>query len=405
MAGASEITLVGVSHARTPLAQRERCAVAAAALSARCRELREETGARECCVISTCNRTEILLAGAPAGAGGRLQRLAFEGIDGVHEYTGLEALFHLYRVAAGLESQVLGETQILAQLREAATAARAAGTLGESLGAAIEGADKAGRRVRAETAIGEGTLSVARAAIQLALKVTGALSGRQAMVIGCGATGRLAARCLEEVGARNILCANRTRSSAEELAEEMGGSAHTLEELPDLLARADVALVAVEAPEPVVQAAHFVNFQRRQHPLVLLDISVPRGVDPALRQQRDLFLADMDDLESIVRGHRRGRRKAAEDAALILVAEVGKFEQRQALAVLKPRVVALVRRFEEIRAEALRAEAGRGDATRFSELLTQRLLDEALQALRGGLREEGAGEDLLARYKSHIGES
>ncbi len=405
MAGASEIMLVGVSHAGTALAQRERCAVAATALSARCHELRAHTGARECCVISTCNRTEILLAGAPAGAPVLLREKMFDGIEGVHEYTGMEALFHLYRVSAGLESQVLGETQILAQLREAAASARTAGTLGEALAAALEGADKAGRRVRAETAIGEGTLSVARAAIQLALKVTGELSGRQAMVIGCGATGRLAARCLEEAGARKILCVNRTRSSAEELASEMCGTAHTLEELPGLLARADVVVVAVEAPEPVLRAAHFEHFPRRQHPLVLLDISVPRGVDPALREQRDLFLADMDDLETIVRGHRRGRRKAAEDAALILVAEVGKFEQRQALAVLKPRVVALVRRFEEVRAETLSTEAGRGDSARFSEMLTQRLLDEALQALRGGVREEGPGEDLLARYKSHIGES
>lgn len=405
MAAASDILLIGVSHAGTPLAQRERCAVAAADLGGRCRELKERTGARECCVISTCNRTEVLLAGGTEATVSVLRSEVFAGIDGVHEYTGLEALFHLYRVAAGLESQVLGETQILAQLRESTAAARSAGTLGDTLGAALEGADKAGRRVRAETAIGEGTLSIARAAIQLAQKVVGSFDAKQALVIGCGSTGRLAAQCLTDAGARGILCANRSRGPADELAAEIGGSAHSLEELPSLLARADVTLVAVDAPEPVVSVGHFRDFPRRQHPLVLLDISVPRGVDPAIRRQNDVFLADMDDLQSVVRSSRRGRRKAAEDAALILVAEVDKFVQRQALHTLKPRVVEMVRCFEEIRADTLRTEAGRVDAARFSELLTQRLLDEALQALRGGVKTQGTGDELLARYKSHVGES
>lgn len=188
--------------------------------------------------------------------------------------------------------------------------------------------------------------------------------------------------------------------------QELGGTAHTLEELPELLATADSAIVAVEAPQSVVRAEHFtrVMLARRQRPMVLVDISVPRGIEAALRNESDLYVADMEDLDVIVAAHRAGRAQAADAAALILVAEVQKFYGLRAVQGLKPQVLGMVERFESVRSELVASQGGKLSLERFSEVLTQRLQDEALRVLKSGAREGVATDSLLLRYKNHSNE-
>ena len=406
MAASDQLLLVGISHRATPLEARERCAVPTMQLGTRAKALLENTGATECVLLSTCNRTEVLLATDDPRAADSVAAQLFSGVAGVYTFSGIEALFHIFSVAAGLESQVIGESQVLAQLREALQHARDAGSCGALLGGVLDHALAAGRRVRAETNIGDGTLSVARAAVDLAAKISGDLRSARVLVIGCGETGLLVGRCLKERQAGALRFVNRTLTGAQSAARELGGTAHGLEELAVLLADCDVAIVAVEASQPVVRAEHFAGAKlgRRQRPMVLVDISVPRGIEAALRDATDLFVANMDDLESIVATHRVGRAQAADAAALILVAEVEKFHGLRAVQALKPQVLALLERFDGVRRELLASQGSRVSLERFSELLTQRLQEEALRVLKTGARDGAAEDSLLARYKNHAQE-
>ncbi len=406
MAASDQLLLVGISHRATPLEARERCAVPTMQLGTRAKALLENTGATECVLLSTCNRTEVLLATDDPRAADSVAAQLFSGVAGVYTFSGIEALFHIFRVAAGLESQVIGESQVLAQLREALQHARDAGSCGALLGGVLDHALAAGRRVRAETNIGDGTLSVARAAVDLAAKISGDLRSARVLVIGCGETGLLVGRCLKERQAGALRFVNRTLTGAQSAAHELGGTAHRLEELAVLLADCDVAIVAVEAPQPVVRAEHFADAKlgRRQRPMVLVDVSVPRGIEAALRDASDLFVANMDDLESIVATHRTERSQSADAAALILVAEVEKFHGLRAVQALKPQVLALLERFDGVRRELLTSQGSRVSLERFSELLTQRLQEEALRVLKSGARDGAAEDSLLARYKNHAQE-
>lgn len=256
MAASDQLLLVGISHRATPLEARERCAVPTMQLGTRAKALLENTGATECVLLSTCNRTEVLLATDDPRAADSVAAQLFSGVAGVYTFSGIEALFHIFRVAAGLESQVIGESQVLAQLREALQHARDAGSCGALLGGVLDHALAAGRRVRAETNIGDGTLSVARAAVDLAAKISGDLRSARVLVVGCGETGLLVGRCLKERQAGALRFVNRTLTGAQSAAHELGGTAHRLEELAVLLADCDVAIVAVEASQPVLSLIH-----------------------------------------------------------------------------------------------------------------------------------------------------
>ena len=284
------LSLVGISHHVAPVELRERVALPVEEAAALAREL----GDAVC--LSTCNRTEIYLAeGAEEPAVAALERLAVEPLERVvYRLHDVAAATHLFRVAAGLDSLVPGEGEILGQVREAYEAARP----GPLLDRVFRQALQVGKRVRTDTAIGESPASVSSAAAALAQQVFGELDGRRVLCVGAGRMGELAAANLASRGATIAYVANRSPDAARELAGRFGGAALALEELPSRLGEVDVVLASTSAPDVVVRAADVPA--RRRSPLFFIDIAVPRDVDPSVAEIEQVFLYNVDDLQGIV---------------------------------------------------------------------------------------------------------
>lgn len=388
------LTLVGLSHRTAPVAVRERFVISAEELPAHLRALRSSEGAVEAFVLSTCNRTEVLLVGAEGLDLGPLVRAQlFRDIpdEQVYAFTGIRALIHFFRVAAGLDSLVLGESEILGQIKRGMEIAQREQTLGPTLQALLQQALHAGKRVRTETPVGEGTLSVARVGVEMGARVFGSFAACNALVIGAGETGLLVARHLKERNIRSLAFANRTAERAEDAARELGGRAVPLERLSDATGTADLLVACVEAGEFAVTPAHFDRraLRRRDRPMLVIDLSIPRAVDPRVAELANVLLYDLDDLAKVVHENERVRTLAVEGTAEILVAELHKFLAGRAYAALSPAITAMRRRFEEVREQALDAVAGSRDDERSVALaneLTKRLLDVALTEVKEGVR-------------------
>ena len=298
---------VGLSHKQAPIAIREQLAVAGDALPARLARLKALAGVQEIVLLSTCNRLEIFAAvESQAIADDLLRDLGELAAPHAISRVGEEALLHVFRVAASLDSMVVGEAQILGQLKEAAAQAQAQGASGPHLGRAIARALGAAKRVRTETEIARGAVSVSSIAVQLARKVLGNLEGRVALLLGAGEMAQLAARELKAQGARELLVANRSPARAEELAREVGGVPVSLAELPALLERADVALCSTGAQEPVVTRELMARAlkARRYRPIFLIDLALPRNVEPRVNELENVYVYDMDDLERLASENR-----------------------------------------------------------------------------------------------------
>lgn len=399
-----ELLLLGVSHKTAAVEIRERCAVRKDGVVPTLKQLKDEHGLTECWLLSTCNRTEIVAVGDGTTQIVERLRATLFGMqipdDAVYAHRGVEAVFHMFRVAGGLDSQVLGESQILAQIKDAAAAAKEAGTLGPIVHSLIEHALTAGKRVRSETKVGEGTLSVAKAAVELAQKVLGSFARAKCLIVGAGETGLLVARHLRDGGCRDLVFTNRTFARAEAAAAEFGGTARPLESLGEYLSDMDLTIVSVDGSEPIVRTEHVDPARLRKHdrPPVLIDISIPRAIDPVLRSVDDLLVHDLDDLESIVSRHRREREAEVERAGHILVEETHKWFGLRTYAALKPVITGLVERFEGIRRDFLTQQGKSGpEWEHFSEKLMRRLLDEALGSLKEGARKT-LSEDILERH-------
>ncbi|HZX97420.1 MAG TPA: glutamyl-tRNA reductase [Myxococcales bacterium] len=291
---------VGLSHKHAPIAVREQLAVPAEQLGHRLQELRALAGVKEAMLVSTCNRLEIF-----AVADGRQpseEILASLGaVAAPHAVCrfDVDALRHLFRVAASLDSMVVGEAQILGQVKEAAAQAQQAGAMGPELSRALARATAAARRVRTETEIARGAVSVSSVAVQLAHKLLGNLAKKSVLLLGAGEMAQLAARELRSAGARELLVANRSSQRAEELAREVGGVPVSLEELPALLERADVAICSTGASRFVVtrEAMSRALRARRYRPIFLVDLTLPRNVEPSANQLENVYVYDLDDLE------------------------------------------------------------------------------------------------------------
>lgn len=411
MESLQELFLLGLSHRTAPIEVRERCALGRAAIPARLSALRGGT-VEECWLLSTCNRTEVLaVAKEPEGEARRLRQELFGAAvpeSSLYLHRGVEAVFHVFRVAGGLDSQVLGESQILAQLKDASAAAREAGSLGPLLQSLLDHALGAGKRVRSDTRVGEGTLSVAKAAVDLARRVFGGFASVRALILGAGETGLLAARHLRDEGCRSLAFANRTRERAEEAARSLGGEARPIESLATWLADMDLTIVSVDGTEPLVRGAHLDPGRLRRHdrPPVMIDLSVPRAVDPDLKSHPNLLVHDLDDLESIVARHRHEREAEVELAGRILVEETHKWVTVRTYAAFKPAITGLVDRFEAIRRDVLKAHGVPGaDLEEFSAKLMRRFLDEALGTLKEGARQALPEEQLGRRYRNWLEKS
>jgi glutamyl-tRNA reductase len=379
------LSLVGLSHHVAPVELRERVTLDLDAAS----ELARSLGDAVC--LSTCNRTELYLADADEEeALAALGRVAGEPLDGVayrlHEDA---AALHLFRVAAGLDSLVPGEGEILGQVRSAYEAVAP----GPLLDRVFRQALAVGKRVRTETAIGESPASVSSAAAALAAQVFGDLRGRRVLLIGSGRIGELAAGNLASRGAEIAFVANRTADGARELAQRFGGTALRLDELPAKLGEVDVVVSSTSAPEPVLLAADVPA--KRRAPLFFIDIAVPRDLDASIARLDGCFLYDIDDLEAVVAETLSGRRSEAERAEELVVEEAERFRSWRASLDVVPAIASLRARAEEIRAAELAKLNGRvsDDERRTLESVTAQILNKLLHLPTVRMKEAAVGAD------------
>jgi glutamyl-tRNA reductase len=336
-----KLELVGVSHHRTAVEVRERVAYDRDGAAELARRLAGHDG--EAVVLSTCNRTEVYAVAADAE-----RPFRDAGVEtAVYRLHGEGAALHLFRVAAGLDSMVPGEGEILGQVRNAFES----GAPGPLLDRVFRQALHVGKKVRTQTAIAESPASVSSAAAALAQQVFGDLAGRRILVVGAGKIGEQAARSLLVRGAEISVVANRTLDRAQELAAELGAEAVGIDRLTEELARADVVVASTSAPGYLLSAGDIPP--RRGRPLFLIDLAVPRDLDPAIHELEDCFLYDIDDLQAVVAETLAGRRQESDRAEELVAAEAERFRAWQASLDVVPAIQSLRARAEEIRAAEL----------------------------------------------------
>jgi len=357
--------VIGVNHRTAPIEVRERVDFAREGLEAALTGLAARNVVREMAVLSTCNRAEVHAVADSDDAIDKVARF-FGEYHGVapselqaHLYVhrGADAARHLFRVAAGLDSLVVGEPQILGQVKAAYTVASDQHYTGTVLNRLFHLAFAAGKRVRSETGLGEGAVSVSYAAISLAKKIFGDLSRLQVLILGSGEMGKLTAIHLHAQGVAGITIASRTRSTAERLAQQIGATACDWPELDAALIQADIVVTATGAPAVVLTRADLERAMksRRERPLFVIDIAVPRDVDPAAGTLDEVFLYNVDDLQGIVESNLEKRTTELSRADAIVSSEAAKFAAWLQSREIIPTVVALRDRFESIR----RAELNR----------------------------------------------
>jgi glutamyl-tRNA reductase len=386
---------LGLSHRCAPLAVRERLALSPDDADGLLRALRAGGAVDEAVALSTCNRTELYLVAADPAAAERavvraLARHAGMGAPALRRLLtargGRAVPEHLFAVAAGLESMVLGEAEILGQLRRAHELARGAGTCGPLLDRLVRDALAAGRRARAGSAIGRSGVSVSSAAAELAREALGPLADRRVLLVGAGKSSEATARVLRSHGVRVLCVVNRDRARAEALAGR-DGAVLGLDALDDQLAAADVVVTATASPRPLIGRAAVERAMARRagRPLVLVDLAVPRDVDPAVRAVPGVVLADLDDVERRAARNRACRAGKAVRARAILHAEVERFESWRAERSVAPAVAALHGRGDDVVRELLQRNAAHweslspADAERVASLaraVARRLLHE-----------------------------
>ncbi len=322
---------LGLNHQTAPVALREKLAIAPGALPDALRDLAAQPGVAEAALLSTCNRTEIYCHVEPGAERqpehwlAQFGQLRPDQLDAyLYRHRNEAAARHLFRVATGLDSMVLGEPQILGQVKEAWQAARSHGALKTPLDRLFQQSFAVAKRARTDTRIGAHPVSVAFAAVRLAQRAFTALDQATVLLIGAGDTIELAARHLADHKVKRLLVANRTLEHAQTLASRFGGIALPLDELERHLPDADIVLSATASREPVLRRDMVQRAlrQRRHRPMFLLDLAVPRDIEPSIAQLDDVFLYSVDDLEQVIDENRRSRREAAEQAEAIVALQV-----------------------------------------------------------------------------------
>ncbi|MGH3104373.1 MAG: glutamyl-tRNA reductase [Gaiellaceae bacterium] len=353
-----KLALAGISHHRTPVELRERAALGLEEAARLSRAL--AAGGAEAVCLSTCNRTELYVAHEDAAEAARRAQEALldpELAPALYRLRDEAAALHLLRVAAGLDSMVPGEGEILGQVRSAYEH----GSPGPLLDRLFRQALHAGKKVRAQTAIAESPASVSAAAAALAQQVFGELDGRRILIVGAGKVSELTARNLLSRGARIEFVANRTLDRAADLARRFGADALPLEQIGTELERADVVVSSTSAPDFVLRREQVEAAlpARRGRPLFLIDLAVPRDLDPAIHELDDCYLYDIDDLEAVVAESLAGRRREAERAEAIVAEQAERFRAWQASLDVVPAIASLRARAEEIRTAELARLEGR----------------------------------------------
>lgn len=351
---------LGINHKTASVAVRERVAFGPEQLVEALQQLCRVTPCREAAILSTCNRSELYLALDEAQAEAVLAWLAgYHGLNldelraCAYIHQDNEAVRHMMRVACGLDSMILGEPQILGQMKDAYASAREAGTLGPLLGRLFQATFSTAKTVRTDTRIGENPVSVAFAAVSLAKQIFSDLPRSQALLIGAGETITLVARHLHEQGIRRIVVANRTLERASQLAEEVGGQAVLLADIPEQLVNSDIVISSTASPLPILGkgAVERALKKRKHRPVFMVDIAVPRDIEPEVGELDDVYLYTVDDLHEVIAENLRSRQGAARAAEELVLAGVDEF-----MARLRERdSVDLLRGYRQ-RAEQLRDE-------------------------------------------------
>jgi glutamyl-tRNA reductase len=332
-----------------------------------CKKLAEHPAVAEGMIVSTCNRVEFLAT--MNNGGGDLREFLrdyfetdlgqFEGH--LYEFRECEAIRHVFRVAASLDSMVVGEPQILGQVKEAYATARAVGAVRAQLDQLLTRAFAVAKRVRTETAVGSSSVSIASVAVELAKKIFGSLNGKSVYLVGAGKMSELAARHLLAHGTTSIFVANRTYERAVSLARKFNGQAIEFNRLYDTCERADIVITSTGSPHFIFRPEHGETLMglRRNRPMFFIDISVPRDVDPGMNKIDGIFVYDIDDLQQAVSSHVADRKKEAEKAEAIVNGEVEKFHARLQTIDVVPTIVSLQDHFETIRQAEIDRVRGR----------------------------------------------
>ena len=363
--------LIGVNHNSAPVEMRERLAIPESRLPDACRDLTAHPGIEEGMVISTCNRVELVTHTTNGAADLRgflrehFQVKADELDPHLYEYREKDAVRHVFRVASSLDSMVVGEAQILGQVKEAYATARAVGAVRAQLEQLFTRAFAVAKRVRTETAVGSSSVSIASVAVELAKKIFGTLNGKTVFIVGAGKMSELAARHLMAHGCAAIFVSNRTYDRAVGLAHRFNGEAIKFDDLYETCDRADIVITSTGSPHAIFRREHGEQFlaRRKNRPMFFIDIAVPRDVAPEMGKLDGIFTYDIDDLQQAVSSHVADRRKEAERAEAIITSEVenfkARFEARLHTLDVVPTIVSLQDHLETIRQAEIDRVRGR----------------------------------------------
>lgn len=382
------IVLVGVNHKTAPVEVRELLAFPEEACAEGLRALVDGEVVREGLIVSTCNRVEVLTATTSeqiTQSRARINSFLSQSRSLPHDlfrehlYSHIDdqAVRHIFRVASSLDSMIVGEPQVLGQVRQAYSVALEAGTTGRVLNRLIHQAFRVAKRVRSETGIAANAVSISYMAVELGKKIFGSLKGQSVLLIGAGEMAELSARHLINAGVSKVLIANRTEESSQRLAKEFGGEAVNFERLADYLPEADIVVCSTSAGEYVVTAnmAREALNRRRNRPAFFIDISVPRNLDPAIGDLPNAFVFDIDDLESVISSNIREREREAKRAELIVDSEVMQFQQSLRVMEIGPSIGALRQKLQDIaRSEMIRQRNRLGHLTPEQESAVEALL-------------------------------
>ena len=405
--------LIGVNHKTAPVEVRERLAIPDRKLPEALHHLLHVPGVREAMILCTCNRVEVLAQTTNGNTDLRgflrqyfsLEPASYE--PHLYEYRQNDAVRHVFRVASSLDSMILGEPQILGQVKAAYATARAAGAVQSYLDLLLTRAFAVAKRVRTETAVGASSVSVASVAVELAEKIFGSLQGKQVCLVGAGKMSELAARHLQARGAGPIFVTNRTYDRALELAARFGGTAIRFDALYDHSEQADIVITSTGAPVAIFRREHGEMFlsRRKNRPMFFIDIAVPRDVDPEMNKLDGIFVYDIDDLQEAVTSHVASRTKEAKRAESIIEAEVERFEARLQTLHVVPTIVSLQDQFETIRQAEL--ERARGRLGQLSpeqetalEALTRGIVNKILHTPIRSLKTAAAGPEITTLIDS-----
>jgi glutamyl-tRNA reductase len=401
------LILLGINHKTAPIELRERVVIPRERLAGAGLGFLEIPGVSEAMILSTCNRVEFLTVAEPGTdiAGFLHERLSIDKSllrPHLYEYRDREAIRHLFRVAASLDSMVVGEPQILGQVKEAYTVAREAGAVSTQLEGLLQSAFAAAKRVRTETEIGSTTVSIASVAVDLAQKIFGSLGGKTVFLVGAGKMSEQAARHLIRHGAGTVLVTNRTEERAAKMAAQFADSVAPQvvpwDEMRTVMSQADIVITSTGASQPIFRREDGQAFlhRRKNRPMFFIDIAVPRDVDPEMNRLEGIFLYDIDDLQQVAAAHMAERTREAADAEAMIAAEVERYSQKLRAVNVAPAIVGLQQRAEELRvAELRRVQSRLGTLTAeqaaaveaLSRGLVNKFLHPPMQALKQAARD------------------